>query len=756
MINLIKYMIDADYRHLQRVYKIANAADKLQDEMRAKSDDELRALYMKIHRKLQKLNDKDIIQAVALIREVDFRVLNQFPYYVQLVGGIVLYFNDIAEMKTGEGKTLTSTIPIFLKSLEGSYIHVVTTNEYLSKRDYELLKPVYDFFGITCGLNRREYDRTSKQTVFKNQIVYTTNSELGFDYLRDSFVMSSYEKVVSRLDYALIDEIDSILIDEARTPLIISGAKNEDLQDYVRTQNFIKSLSNIDINVDIETRSVFLEESGVQKAHQFFNKDNLYKPENVGIVHRINQALKANYIFNRDIDYVVMNDEILIVDEYTGRILPGRQYSEGLHQALQAKEGVTIKAENITEATITYQNLFRLYNELAGMSGTSKSEEIELFTTYNLRTFEIPTNKAVIRIDDKDLYFETINEKKKAIIEDALKFKAEGHPVLIGTGSIEDSVILSNELTMRKVNHVVLNGTQDISEAEIVARAGESGRITIATNIAGRGTDIPLDQKAIECGGLCILGYQRYDSKRIDNQLKGRSGRQGDPGYTRMYVSLEDNLIVVNATDEQKEKLKKMLKTHKGIHKLVDLIQKQAESNHYNARKKLLAYDDELALHRKIIFNLRDDLLNIVNLRKEVSYAIHLYLDNKMKSINSKEEFLMWQSSVIGQYRINPAILEAENKVMYLEECEERIMMDIDANLHFSYEILQIIMLKYLNYIWKNHVEIMMSLKRGIELRAKGGVKPEDAYREEAYKLFRKMWNDYYDYIGTLLFCTKN
>lgn len=755
MINIIKQIIDADYRHYQHVLRLAKAADALGSKMRELSDDDLRNIHNAWIQNMRKLTDKEIAHAIAVIREVAYRTVGQYPYFVQLIGGIVLYFDDIAEMKTGEGKTLTSIIPVYLKTLEGKYVHVVTTNEYLSERDYTFLKPVYDFLGISCGLNRRELNRAMKQQVYRNQIVYTTNSELGFDYLRDSFVMSNYEKVVCRLDYALIDEVDSVLIDEARTPLIISGFKNEDMDNYSKCQQFVDGLRENDVILDVETRSVYLSESGIQKAQNYFHKPNLYAPENMTLVHKMNQALKANYIFHRDIDYVVKNNEVLIVDEYTGRILPGREYSEGLHQAIQAKEHVEIKPESATEATITYQNLFRLYNELAGMSGTTKTEEIELFTTYNLRSFVIPTNKPNIRIDDKDAAFMTIKEKAEAIISDAIAFKEKGNPVLIGTASIEDSLMLSRMLTAKKINHVVLNGTQDEDEAEIVSKAGISGRITIATNIAGRGTDIPIDELAKQSGGLCILGFQRYDSQRIDNQLKGRTARQGDPGFTRMYVSLEDTLLIKNANEEQKRMMLKQLQKHNSIESIVNSVQKQAENNNYNTRKKLLEYDNELSMHRKIIFELRDSLLDISNLHEEISYAIQLYLENKMLFLDNTNAFEEWQKTIREQYRMNPLTIYKDRQESCIDIVVKRVIRDIDLNITYSLEIVQRMMLMYLNYVWKNHVDDMVELKKGIEYRSVAGIKPEDAYREEAYKLFRKMWNEYYEYVGNMLLSEK-
>lgn len=717
MRNLVKNIIDADYRHYSHVLSIAEKADALKDAMRLKSDEELVALHNELG--ASNLNDERLATAVALIREADYRKMGQFPYFVQLVGGLVLYFNDIAEMKTGEGKTLTTTIPVYLKCLEGKQVHVVTTNEYLSKRNYELLKPVYDFFGYTSGLNTRELPRIQKQMVYHSQIVYTTNSELGFDYLRDSFVMNEYEKVVPTMDYAIIDEIDSILIDEARTPLIISGLSDDDPNEYVRFQKFVDTLHKDDVEVDVETRSVMLSESGMDKAYRFFKVKNLYDPENMCMVHKIHQALRANFVFEKGVDYVVSNNEVLIVDEYTGRILPGREFSEGLHQALQAKEQVMIKPQNRSEATITYQNLFRLYKELAGMSGTVKSEELELFTCYNLRSFEIPTNKPNKRIDEADYLFETKVDKLEALVHDICVIHKNGNPILVGTASIEDSIMVAKRLDKERLHYVVLNGVQDEDEASIVAKAGRMGTITIATNIAGRGTDIPLDEMSKELGGLYVLGFERFDSKRIDNQLKGRCARQGDPGTCRMYASLEDNLIVRYANEEQKKLLRKYVKQGKNAMKLLDSIQKQAESINYNSRKKLLEYDNELAMHREIIFQLRDSLLVTNNVRKEVEYCLDMYFNKH--PVSNKEETI------------------------------EDLLHGIDTNTTFSYEIMRSSMLRSINYLWRNHVDDMVEAKKGIEYRSYAQVKPVDAYREESYKLFSDMWEHYYESVGNMV-----
>ena len=495
--NILKCMIDADARHYEKVLRIAKKIDALKDQMRVLSDDELKQKATKLANRKEN-NEKienTMVEAYALVREVDYRVLGQFPFFVQVIGAVLLYFGDIAEMKTGEGKTLTSTMPVYLRALERKGVHVITTNEYLSHRDFENLKAVYEFLGLSVGVNSRELDRMGKQAAFACDITYTTNSELGFDYLRDGFIRNKSERVLNHLHYALIDEVDSILIDEARTPLLISSNEAQDLGEFERCQAFVESLHGSDVEVDDETRSVFLTEEGSKKAQGYFRVENLYLPEYMPIVHRLNQALKANYIFKNGVDYVVRNDEVLIVDEYTGRILPGREYSEGLHQAIQAKEGVTIKQENKTLATITYQNFFRMYKRLSGMTGTAKTEEEEFRDIYNMYVVEVPTNKPVIRNDLPDLLFTTVEAKYAYMIEDIKKIHETGQPILIGTVAVETSEIISKLLKKAGIKHEVLNAKNHAREADIIAVAGQQFSVTIATNMAGRGTDIKLGEE---------------------------------------------------------------------------------------------------------------------------------------------------------------------------------------------------------------------------------------------------------------------
>lgn len=754
-------MIDADARHYEKCLRIAKKIDALQEKMRVLSDEELQRLAVDVkHRVVNNERIENVmVEAYALVREVDYRVLGQFPFFVQVVGAVLLYFGDIAEMKTGEGKTLTSTMTVYLRALEGKGVHVVTTNEYLSHRDFENLRGVYEFLGLRVGVNSTELNRIEKQEAFACDITYTTNSELGFDYLRDSFIMRKSERVLNHLHYALIDEVDSILIDEARTPLLISSNEAQDLGEFERCQHFVETLRGSDVEVDEESRSVYLTQEGVQRAQQYFKVANLYLPEHMPIVHRMNQALKANYIFKRENDYVVRNDEVLIVDEYTGRILPGREYSEGLHQAIQAKEGVTIKQENKTLATITYQNFFRLYDALSGMSGTAKSADEELLTTYNMRVFAVPTNRPMIRIDDEDAIYPTIHEKLNAIVEEAIQRLNQGQPVLLGTASIEDSLLLSREFTKRKIHHSVLNGTQDENEADVVARAGQKGTLTIATNIAGRGTDIPLGEGVEELGGLCILGFQRHDSKRIDDQLKGRAGRQGNAGYSKMYVSLQDALIIQYATERQKEQLASgKLSYDKMVH-MIDLIQKQAEDMRYNSRKQLLTYDDELRVQRQIVMERRELLLDEMCSEGELYSTLTKYFKDFFKTQGwslMNEEDLRHAVNYCKAYtngNVNWSKLSTYKKEE--ERLDFIIRMIFDAyvlktfdNRMFMKRQEQRMMLSSLDYVWREHVDSMMQLKNGINLRSTAGIKPEDAYREEGYALFVAMWKEYQEMIS--------
>ncbi|MBQ5555923.1 MAG: preprotein translocase subunit SecA, partial [Erysipelotrichaceae bacterium] len=541
-------------------------------------------------------------EAFAVAREAAKRVIGEFPFFCQLEGAYVLHRGDIAEMKTGEGKTLTSVMAVYLNALEGKGVHVVTVNEYLAQRDSEWMGQIHRFLGLTVGLNLRALTPAQKRAAYECDITYTTNSEVGFDYLRDNMVTRVEDRVLRELNFALVDEVDSILIDESRTPLIISGGEKKTANLYINADRFVKRLKkDEDYVIDVKDKNVQLTEEGVHKGEKAFNVENLYDLDNTSLVHYIAQALKANYIMTRDVEYVVEDNEVIIVDQNTGRKMPGREYSDGLHQAIQAKEGVPIKQETTTWATITYQNFFRLYNKLAGMTGTAKTEEEEFLSIYNMRVVEIPTNKPVARIDYPDLVFGTKKAKYNALLEEVKELYAKGQPVLVGTISVETSELISRMFKQARIKHEVLNAKNHAREAEIIAKAGREGSVTIATNMAGRGTDIKLTERSRELGGLVVLGSERHESRRIDNQLRGRSGRQGDPGYSRFYVSLEDELMVRFGSERIAglfEQMGDIPIENKTVSKAISSAQKRVEGLNFDIRKALLDYDDVMRQQR--------------------------------------------------------------------------------------------------------------------------------------------------------------
>ena len=545
--GLFDKLFNSDKKILAEVERATVPVDQLKDQMAALSDEQLKHKTVEFKERLANGETLDDIQteAFAVAREAAKRVIGEFPFFCQLEGAYVLHRGDIAEMKTGEGKTLTSVMAVYLNALEGKGVHVVTVNEYLAQRDSEWMGQIHRFLGLTVGLNLRALTPAQKRAAYECDITYTTNSEVGFDYLRDNMVTRVEDRVLRELNFALVDEVDSILIDESRTPLIISGGEKKTANLYINADRFVKRLKkDEDYVIDVKDKNVQLTEEGVHKGEKAFNVENLYDLDNTSLVHYIAQALKANYIMTRDVEYVVEDNEVIIVDQNTGRKMPGREYSDGLHQAIQAKEGVPIKQETTTWATITYQNFFRLYNKLAGMTGTAKTEEEEFLSIYNMRVVEIPTNKPVARIDYPDLVFGTKKAKYNALLEEVKELYAKGQPVLVGTISVETSELISRMFKQARIKHEVLNAKNHAREAEIIAKAGREGSVTIATNMAGRGTDIKLTERSRELGGLVVLGSERHESRRIDNQLRGRSGRQGDPGYSRFYVSLEDELMV--------------------------------------------------------------------------------------------------------------------------------------------------------------------------------------------------------------------
>ncbi|MCT7797225.1 MAG: preprotein translocase subunit SecA, partial [Lactobacillus crispatus] len=610
MVNILKKLYNDDKRELKKFEKIAAKVEAHADEMSKLSDEQLQAKTPEFRDRLKKGESLDDLlpEAFAVAREGAKRVLGLYPFHVQILGGIALHYGNIAEMMTGEGKTLTATMPVYLNALEGKGVHVVTVNEYLSSRDEEEMGQLYKWLGLTVGLNLNSMSPDEKRAAYNCDVTYSTNSELGFDYLRDNMVVYKEQMVQRPLNYAIIDEVDSILIDEARTPLIISGEAEQANSDYIRADRFVKTLTEDksdddadddedhgDYKIDWPTKTISLTRTGIEKACQHFGLKNLYDVENQKLVHHIDQALRANYIMLKDIDYVVQDGEVLIVDSFTGRVMEGRRYSDGLHQAIEAKEGVKIQEESRTQATITYQNFFRMYKKLSGMTGTAKTEEEEFREIYNMQVITIPTNRPIARKDMPDILYPTLDSKFHAVVEEIKKRHANGQPVLVGTVAIESSERLSKMLDKAGIPHAVLNAKNHAKEAQIIMNAGQRGAVTIATNMAGRGTDIKLGPGVKELGGLAVIGTERHESRRIDNQLRGRSGRQGDPGYTRFYLSLEDDLMKRFGGDRVKDFLDRLSDNDDDkviesrlITRQVESAQKRVEGNNYDTRKQTL------------------------------------------------------------------------------------------------------------------------------------------------------------------------
>ncbi|MBQ6817691.1 MAG: preprotein translocase subunit SecA, partial [Bacilli bacterium] len=609
--NILKKIFDHEYKEMKKFKKLADQIMELDDEYQKFSDKDL-ANNTKIFRERlangETLDDV-LVEAYATVREMAYRKLGEKAFYVQLLGAIAIHHGNIAELRTGEGKTLVTTFPAYLNALEGKGVHVITVNEYLTIRNAEWMGPIYEALGITVGVNKRELSPSEKREQYNCDILYTTNNELGFDYLRDNMVIRCENRVQRGLNYAIIDEADSILIDEARTPLIISGGQLKSANFYMDADRFVKGLKNeVEYSYDEKTKNVTLTDDGVTKAEKYFKLDNLYSLENNELVHYINQSLKANYSMKKDVDYVVQDGEVLIVDPFTGRIMKGRQWSDGLHQAVEAKEGVRINEETKTVATITFQNLFRMYEKLSGMTGTAKTEEEEFRNIYNMYVIVIPTNKPIARIDYADLVYPTLKGKYNAIVNAIIDIHKTGQPILVGTVAIENSELISAMLTKKGVKHEVLNAKNHAREAEIIARAGEKGSVTIATNMAGRGTDIKLTDETKALGGLYVIGTERHESRRIDNQLRGRSGRQGDPGASQFYVSMEDDLMVRFGTDRIKTMLQAVgFADNQAIRsgtftKAIGTAQAKVEGNNFDIRKQLLEYDDVMNNQREDIY----------------------------------------------------------------------------------------------------------------------------------------------------------
>jgi preprotein translocase subunit SecA len=764
---MFKSLFDSGYKELKRVEKIAKKIDALQENYKKFSDEELKAQTAIFRQRLADgaTIDDILVEAFATVREAATRVLHMTPFFVQLEGAVALHGGNIAEMKTGEGKTLTSTLVAYLNALPGQGVHIVTVNEYLAARDAREMGELFQWLGLTVGLNLRELTSEQKKEQYLCDITYSTNNELGFDYLRDHMVIYKENIVQRPLNFAIIDEVDSILVDEARTPLIISGGAKNTGNLYSQADLFAKGLSQeVDFEVDIKTRHVVFTEKGMEKAERFFGIDNLYDVKYVNLLHHLHNALRANFIMSRDIDYVVQDNKVIIVDQFTGRLMHGRQFSEGLHQALEAKEHVEIKKETRTVATITFQNYFRMYRKLAGMTGTAKTEEEEFRNIYNMYVVEIPTNMPIIRVDEHDLMFVTLKAKFEAIANDIRERYRLGQPVLVGTISIETSELLSELLKKRGVPHNVLNAKQHEREAEIVANAGQLKSVTIATNMAGRGTDIKLGPGVVELGGLAVIGTERHESRRIDNQLRGRSGRQGDPGYTRFYLSAEDELMKRFGSERFKSMLS-MVIMQKGsgvetpleskmFSNFVESAQKKIEGNNFDSRKTVLEYDEVLRKQREIIYGQRssilflDDITEIITKMMESTAhrLVYNFLEHDRKNSTIDIDRLMKEIDgayfPLGFVRKEDFIdLSAEEAAhVFIDKCHV-LLQEKKTNFppEIYREFLKVILLRVVDTYWMDHIDAMSELRQAVRLQAYAQINPLRQYQEVGFEKFETM-----------------
>ncbi|MBR3198408.1 MAG: preprotein translocase subunit SecA [Bacilli bacterium] len=757
--NFFKKIFDHEYKELERFQKIADEIDALDEKMSKLTDKQLKAKTAEFKKRLEKGETlEDIkVEAFAVAREAAYRVIGEKPYYVQLLGGLAIHYGNIAEMKTGEGKTLTSILPAYLNALTGDGVHIITVNEYLAGRDANWMGKIHEFLGLTVGINYREYTPEQKREAYGCDIMYSTNNEIGFDYLRDNMVVKAEDRVQRPLNFVIIDEVDSVLIDEARTPLIISGGSMQSANLYTNADKFVKTLKeNEGYIYDEKTKATSLDAEGIKKAEKFFKVDNLYDIEHATLVHFINQALHANYSMKKDFDYVIQDGKIVIVDQFTGRLMPGRNFSEGLHQAIEAKEGVQINEETKTLATITFQNLFRMYKKLAGMTGTAKTEEEEFRDIYNMYVIQIPTNKPVIREDFSDLIFATAEGKYNAIVKEIKERHEKGQPLLVGTVAVENSELISRMLKKEGIPHEVLNAKNNAREAEIIAKAGEKGAVTIATNMAGRGTDIKLGKGVVELGGLCVLGTERHESRRIDNQLRGRSGRQGDPGMTQFCVSFEDDLMVRFGTDSAKALLQKvgfdgeLSIRSRALSKSIESAQKRVEGNNFDTRKHLLEYDDVINNQRLIIYEQRNEILDSPSIHTTTLNHFKEHITNIVNShLIENDNLTGTDVSEILEY-VNENLLKHDLKVENLEELDnesvidtiyEKIVEEYDKKLsefpeELKNEFEKAITLRVIDTHWMDHINAMSLLREGIYLRQYAQEDPLRAYTAEGYEMF--------------------
>ena len=764
MANILKKIIENDKGEIRKLEKMADKVMSYEDEMAALTDEELQAKTVEFKERYAngETLDQLLFEAFAVVREGAKRVLGLFPYKVQIMGGIVLHHGDVPEMRTGEGKTLTATMPVYLNALSGQGVHVVTVNEYLSERDATEMGELYSWLGLSVGINLASKSPMEKREAYACDITYSTNSEIGFDYLRDNMVVRAENMVQRPLNYALVDEVDSILIDEARTPLIVSGPTASDTnQLYYRADSFVKTLQKDDYIIDIPSKTIGLSDSGIDKAESYFNLENLYDLENVALTHFIDNALRANYIMTLDVDYVVSEkQEILIVDQFTGRTMEGRRFSDGLHQAIEAKEAVPIQEESKTSASITYQNLFRMYKKLSGMTGTGKTEEEEFREIYNIRVIPIPTNRPVQRIDHPDLLYPSLEAKFKAVVEDVKERYKTGQPVLVGTVSVDTSDYLSQKLVAAGIPHEVLNAKNHYKEAQIIMNAGQRGAVTIATNMAGRGTDIKLGEGVRELGGLCVIGTERHESRRIDNQLRGRSGRQGDPGESQFYLSLEDDLMKRFGSERIKAVLDRMnLSEEESVIKSrmltrqVEAAQKRVEGNNYDTRKQVLQYDDVMREQREIIYSQRYDVITAdrdlapeihAMIRRTINRIVdgssHSDHDEKIEAILNFAKY-----NLVAEDSISADDLEGKSNQEikdYLMERASEVYANQVSKLRDEeavQEFQKVLILRVVDNKWTDHIDALDQLRQAVGLRGYAQNNPVVEYQAEGFRMFNDM-----------------
>lgn len=766
MANFLRQLVENDKRELRRLGKLADKVIALESQMAALEDADFPVKTEEYKARYAQGESLDALlpEAFALVREGAKRVLGLFPYKVQIMGGITLHDGNIAEMRTGEGKTLTATMPVYLNALSGDGVHVVTVNEYLATRDAREMGELYNFLGLTVGLNLTGMSSEEKRAAYAADITYSTNSELGFDYLRDNMVVYKSQMVQRPLNYAVVDETDSILIDEARTPLIISGQAEKSTVLYQRADMFVKGLKEEeDYTIDLTSKTISLTDEGINKAEQTFRLPNLYDVDNSALVHHIDQALRANYIMLRDIDYVVDEGKVKIVDGFTGRIMEGRRYSDGLHQAIEAKEGVEVENESKTMATITYQNYFRMYRKLSGMTGTAKTEEEEFREIYNMNVIAIPTNRPIQRIDGHDLIYPSLRSKFRAVVQDIKQRHEAGQPILVGTVAVETSELLSNMLRAEGIPHEVLNAKNHFKEAEIIMSAGQRGAVTIATNMAGRGTDIKLGKGVKELGGLCVIGTERHESRRIDNQLRGRSGRQGDPGATQFYLSLEDDLMKrfggekmqaiwerLNLTDEGDDNFIQS----KMLTRQVESSQKRVEGNNYDTRKSVLEYDEVMREQREIIYSQRLQIINEENSLEKVTKGMirrtihrvvesHTLTDQKEWNLEGIVDFA--HNSICAPDELSISDLEGKSAAEIegiLNEKAMEIYKEKQEQLNGDNQMLEfekVVILRVVDRKWTDHIDDMDQLRQSVGLRGYAQIDPLTEYQTEGYERFQQM-----------------